>query len=181
MLDNIAQIAITLLGATAILLIAKKNKWGFVVGLISQPFWFITSLAHKQWGIFITSIIFTINWIYGIYEWFYKNNKNIPAQQAYELIKRNKNNSNFIILDVRTLDEFKKGHLKNSLLIDFYSKNFKEELKRLDKEKIYLIYCRSGRRSKEALGIMKKIKFKEIYNMRGGIIAWRKNNYPITK
>lgn len=75
MLDIVSQIAIILLGTTAILLIAKKNKWGFVVGLSSQPFWFITSFIHEQWGIFITAIIFTINWSYGIYNWFYKNNK----------------------------------------------------------------------------------------------------------
>ena len=75
MLDIIAQVAITLFGTSAILFIAKKNKWGFVLGLASQPFWFITAYIHEQWGVFLTAIIFTINWIYGIYNWFYKKNK----------------------------------------------------------------------------------------------------------
>ncbi len=43
MWDIIAQVGIVIFGAIAIILVAKKNKWGFVVGLLSQPFWFITS------------------------------------------------------------------------------------------------------------------------------------------
>jgi nicotinamide riboside transporter PnuC len=72
MIDIIVQIAIFILGASAIILVARKNKWGFVIGLLSQPFWFITSYQNQQWGIFLVGIIYTISWIYGIYEWFYK-------------------------------------------------------------------------------------------------------------
>jgi nicotinamide riboside transporter PnuC len=72
MLDFIAQIGITVFGIIAILLVAKKNKWGFVVGLASQPFWFITSYLNEQWGVFLLSIAYAGVWIYGIYEWFYK-------------------------------------------------------------------------------------------------------------
>ena len=75
MWDNISQIAITILGAAAIILVAKKNKWGFVLGLASQPFWFITSLINQQWGVFIVSIILTGSWMLGIYEWFFKKEK----------------------------------------------------------------------------------------------------------
>ena len=50
MWDTISQIAIFVLGASAIILVAKKNKWGFVVGIFSQPFWFITSFVNQQWG-----------------------------------------------------------------------------------------------------------------------------------
>lgn len=72
MWDKVSQIAIVLLGAGAIILIAKKNKWGFVVGLISQPFWFVTAIANEQMGVFIVSIIYTVSWIFGIFEWFWK-------------------------------------------------------------------------------------------------------------
>ncbi len=75
MWDLISQVAITFLGAGAIILVAKKNKWGFVLGILSQPFWFITSYVHQQWGVFLVSIIFTISWLLGIYEWFYKTKK----------------------------------------------------------------------------------------------------------
>lgn len=72
MLDSIAQVGLTILSVSAIFLVAKKNKWGFVAGLLSQPFWFVTSFLNQQWGVFITSIFFTISWALGIYEWFFK-------------------------------------------------------------------------------------------------------------
>ena len=72
MLDTIAQIGVSTFGITAIILVARKNKWGFVFGLLSQPFWFITSILNRQWGVLFLSIIYTGTWIYGIYEWFYK-------------------------------------------------------------------------------------------------------------
>lgn len=50
MYDSISQVAIFILGAGSIILIAKKNKWGFVLGLLSQPFWFITAYINEQGG-----------------------------------------------------------------------------------------------------------------------------------
>jgi len=74
-LDLLAQTGIIIFGVSAIVLVARKNKWGFVLGLLSCPFWFITSYVNKQPGVFFLNIIYTITWIYGIYEWFYKKNK----------------------------------------------------------------------------------------------------------
>ena len=76
MWDTVAQIGIAILGIIAIILVAKKNKWGFVFGLLSQPFWFITSLINKQWGVFLLSIIYVGIWIFGIYNWFFKDKNN---------------------------------------------------------------------------------------------------------
>ncbi len=78
MFDNVSQVAIFILGTLAIILIAKKNKWGFVAGFLSQPFWYITAYINEQWGIFFISFIYTASWSYGIYEWFFKDkNKKI--------------------------------------------------------------------------------------------------------
>jgi nicotinamide riboside transporter PnuC len=74
-LDLVAQVGITLFGVSAIILVARKNKWGFVLGLLSCPFWFITSYVNKQWGVFSLNIVYTCTWIYGIYSWFYKKEK----------------------------------------------------------------------------------------------------------
>ncbi len=79
-LDIVSQIGLTVFSLAAILLVAKKNKWGFVVGLLSEPFWFVTSYTHKQWGIFLLSIVYTGTWIFGIYEWFYKDEKKVAAK-----------------------------------------------------------------------------------------------------
>lgn len=75
MWDTISQILIFILGVCSIILISRKNKWGFVLGLLSQPFWFITSFLNKQWGVFFLSLVYTASWVYGIYEWFYKDKK----------------------------------------------------------------------------------------------------------
>ena len=79
MWDIISQIIIFAFGILAIILVARKNKWGFVFGLLSQPFWYITSYTHKQWGIFFISIAYTLSWSYGIYEWFCKGKKKKDA------------------------------------------------------------------------------------------------------
>ncbi|PJE65062.1 hypothetical protein COU91_03705 [Candidatus Saccharibacteria bacterium CG10_big_fil_rev_8_21_14_0_10_47_8] len=78
--DTVAQIGITLLGVTSIFLVAKKIRWGFVIGLLSQPFWFFTTFHHKQWGIFFLNFVYTGTWILGVYEWFYKK-KNRKGRQ----------------------------------------------------------------------------------------------------
>ncbi len=74
-IDLITQVAIFVLGVGAIVLIARKNKWGFVVGLCSQLFWLISAIRSEQWGVFAPSVVYLFTWIYGIYEWFYKEEK----------------------------------------------------------------------------------------------------------
>jgi len=71
-LDAVSQIGITIFGVSAIILVARKNKWGFVLGMLSCPFWFITSYINQQWGVFFLNIIYTGTWIYGAYNWFKK-------------------------------------------------------------------------------------------------------------
>ncbi|MCX6719691.1 MAG: nicotinamide mononucleotide transporter [Candidatus Staskawiczbacteria bacterium] len=73
--DFIAQIGITVFGVSAIILVARKNKWGFVIGLVSQPFWLITSYLNKQWGVFFLTVVYVFSWSYGIYESFYRKNE----------------------------------------------------------------------------------------------------------
>lgn len=77
MWDFISQVVILIFGVSAIVLVAKKNRWGFVLGLLSQPFWFITAFLHQQWGIFLVSLVYSISWIFGIYEWFLKDQKSM--------------------------------------------------------------------------------------------------------
>lgn len=107
--------------------------------------------------------------------------ENIAPQEAFTLIKDKQNNPDFIIIDVRTLEEFAEEHIEDAINIDFYAKTFRDELNRLDKNKTYLIYCRSGGRSGNALNIMEELDFREVHNMSGGIIEWNAEGLPITK
>lgn len=107
-----------------------------------------------------------------------KNNKNnIKPEKACELIDNN--NEGLIILDVRTPKEYNDSHIENSLNINYKSKNFKEEIEKLDKNNKYIVYCHSGRRSSDAIKIMEKSGFTDLKNISGGIRAWKKNNCPI--
>lgn len=105
--------------------------------------------------------------------------EDINVDEAYILIQNNTENQNFIILDIRTTEEYENEHIQNSIMIDFYSETFENELDELDKNKTYLIYCRTGRRTGLTLDIMKELGFIEVYNMAGGITQWKTNEYPV--
>ena len=107
--------------------------------------------------------------------------KDITAQEASELIDEKRGNPNFIIIDVRTPAEYSDGHVANAININFSSDSFEKEMNKLDKDKTYLIYCRSGNRSRGALDIMVKMDFKEIYHLSAGIIGWLEEDFPIAK
>lgn len=100
--------------------------------------------------------------------------KNISAQEMKKLISEKE----VVILDIRTLEEFREGYIEKAINIDFYSESFENDL---DKTKIYIIYCRSGNRTGTALKIMEKLKFKEVYNVLGGIGSISKIGYPLVK
>lgn len=107
--------------------------------------------------------------------------ENITPEETYILIQGNEDNLNFVILDVRTPEEFLGEHIENGVNLDYYSDTFRNDLDKLDKNKTYLIYCRSGSRSENALNIMKELDFREVYNMSGGIIKWKSEGLPTTK
>lgn len=77
------------------------------------------------------------------------------------------------VLDVRTQEEFDKGAVPNAVLIDWYSDTFNQEVGKLNKELPVYIYCHSGGRSKRAMNRMSGLGFTEIYNLKGGMMAWR--------
>ena len=81
---------------------------------------------------------------------------------------------------MRTPEEFADEHIENAVNIDFYSETFRDELGELDKNKTYLIYCRSGNRSASALAIMKGLDFNEAYDM-GWINQWKAEGFPTVR
>ena len=107
--------------------------------------------------------------------------EDITPQEAFTLIQNNQNNPDFVIIDVRTPDEFGAEHIENATNIDFYSESFQDMLNNLDKNKTYLVYCRSGGRSGSVLDIMAELNFKEVYNILGGINQWKAEGLPTVK
>ncbi|MBA7661221.1 Thiosulfate sulfurtransferase GlpE [subsurface metagenome] len=107
--------------------------------------------------------------------------EDITPQEAFTLIQSNQNNPDFVIIDVRTLQEFTEEHIENATNIDFYSEAFLDMLSNLDKNKTYLVYCEVGGRSGSALDIMAELNFKEAYNILGGINQWKAEGLPTVK
>jgi len=80
--------------------------------------------------------------------------------------------SDKIVIDVRTPGEHADGKIEGNSLISIHSPTFQADLEKLDKEKTYVLYCRSGSRSSMAMNIMRKMGFKSVYNLGGGTISW---------
>jgi len=113
-----------------------------------------------------------------------QQDRNITAlspTEASKLIEKHKGDSEFVILDIRTPGEYQSGHLQNSIMIDFYSKSFVDEIGRLDKAKSYLVYCRSGNRSARSMALFEKLQFKKIYHLSSGINSWFAAGLPVEK
>ncbi len=89
--------------------------------------------------------------------------------------------SDAVIIDVRTPTEYNEGHIKNAKLIDIYSKDFANEIEKLDRNNSYYVYCRSGSRSSSAAGFMVSKGFTKVYNLSGGIGAWISNGKPLER
>jgi rhodanese-related sulfurtransferase len=83
------------------------------------------------------------------------------------------------ILDVRTAQEYDTGHLKGSINLDFKSPSFKDQAASLDRNKAYLIYCRTGRRSARAVMLMISLGFMELYNLTNGIEQWQREGFEV--
>jgi rhodanese-related sulfurtransferase len=105
----------------------------------------------------------------------------ISVADAFSLIQANQGNPDFVIVDVRTSDEFNNGHLAGALNIDYYASDFKSNLDKLERAQEYLIYCRTGIRGAAAVGLMLELGFNRVHNLTGGIVQWNAAGYPTTK
>jgi phage shock protein E len=84
-----------------------------------------------------------------------------------------------VVLDVRTRSEFNEGHIANAINIDVEADTFLNEISQLDKTKTYAVYCRSGRRSADAVTKMSNEQFVSLVNLNGGILDWQSAGYPV--
>lgn len=81
--------------------------------------------------------------------------------------------TNAVLLDVRTQEEYDEKHLPEAQLIDIRQpQNFMDEVQSLDKSKRYFIYCRSGARSGQACQVLDQLGVAATFNLAGGILAW---------
>ncbi len=84
-----------------------------------------------------------------------------------------------VILDVRTPDEYTEGHIEDARNIDWNAGNFEEAISTLEKDKPVMVYCLSGGRSAEAAAALRKAGFQQVYELKGGMQAWRVAKMPV--
>ncbi|HEY8401729.1 MAG TPA: rhodanese-like domain-containing protein [Cytophagaceae bacterium] len=85
------------------------------------------------------------------------------------------------LIDVRSPEEFRSGHIKGAINFNYRDNNFRERVTLLDKEQPVYLYCRSGNRSAKAAQILKEEGFVKIYDLKGGILNWENNNLMLNK
>lgn len=94
----------------------------------------------------------------------------VDSSELEQIIKTN--GSDIGLIDVRTEQEHQGGHIPNSENINVMGPDFVTKLEFLDREKHYYVYCASGNRSKTACGQMTHMGFKNVHNLRMGMMGW---------
>lgn len=87
--------------------------------------------------------------------------------------------TNAVLLDVRTPAEFAKGFIANAINMNYNDESFENEIIKQDKTKTYYVYCLGGSRSKSAADYMRSNGFNNVFELKGGLLAWQKNNLPL--
>ncbi len=112
-----------------------------------------------------------------IYNLLLGNKGSVDPTGATEMI----NHQDAVVVDVRPAADFQKGHIINSINIP--SNGFNNQINSLNKhkEQPIIVSCRSGSQSQAACQQLRKAGFAQVFNLRGGILAWQSANLPITR
>ena len=83
--------------------------------------------------------------------------------------------TDYILVDVRTIEEYESGHIQDAIHFDFYSELFQKEILSIDKSSSIVLYCRTQNRSTKTANFLKENGYREINVIEGGITSWVKN------
>ena len=100
---------------------------------------------------------------------FFKPVKSITTQEVQQIIKE-KNTEDYCLLDVRQPAEYAEKHIPGAKLIPLG--DLQAHLKEVSPDKPTIVYCRSGNRSRSAVGMLNGAGFEDVYNMEGGMLAY---------
>jgi rhodanese-related sulfurtransferase len=106
---------------------------------------------------------------------------NLSPSEAREMLGKRSGNPDFVLLDVRTPKEFDAERIEGAVLIDYLSPAFRDEMAKLDREKTYLVYCRTGNRTKGALKVMRELGFRNLLHLTSGISKWKEAGFPTAR
>lgn len=123
-----------------------------------------------------------ILFLFSVFACSTSNSQNISKViEVDEFEKQMKSDKQIVVVDLRTDKEVAKGVIPGAIQMDFYEDGFAEELSELEKSKTYLVYCGSGGRSGKTAKMMSDQEFKEVYDLKGGITAWKAKGKEVGK
>ena len=99
--------------------------------------------------------------------------EDIGVRRTAELLAANRYNPDFAVIDVRSPREFAAGRIPGAVNISIHDPAFRDRLEELDREAAYLVYCRTGIRSRSAGRVLGELGFREVYHLRPGIRGWQ--------
>jgi rhodanese-related sulfurtransferase len=110
---------------------------------------------------------------------FWQYGPSIDPALAHEIIRDHNGTIRFVIIDVRTKEEFASAHLAHAKNIDYNKPDFDSLVHHLDTSATYLVYCTHGIRGFMAVEKMRKAGCRKSFNLEGGIKSWTANKYPV--
>jgi rhodanese-related sulfurtransferase len=103
---------------------------------------------------------------------------NVTPDEAAKLLQ---DKPDVVVLDIRTEDEFKEGHIAGAKNIDYQGADFAKSVAALEKDKTYLVHCASGGRSTKSLKVFADQKFEKILHLDAGFKGWQAAGKPVEK
>ena len=86
-----------------------------------------------------------------------------------------------VVLDVRSPEEYAEGHLAGAINMNINDAGFADNVRALDRDKKYVVYCLAGGRGGRAVSLMNELGFKDAKNLVGGITVWKSEGLPVEK
>ena len=106
---------------------------------------------------------------------------NLSPAEARDLLAKRSGDPRFVLLDVRTPKEFQAERIDGAVMADYLSPSFRDEMTNFDREKTYLVYCRTGNRTKGALKVMRELGFRNLLHLADGIAKWKEAGIPTAR
>ncbi len=131
--------------------------------------------SAKHWDLILALVIILTMLIFNLFGARMRGYREVAPSEAVRLI----NQEDVQLLDVREDKEVAGGHIADAQLIPLGQ--LKGRMEELDKGRPVLAVCRSGQRSGSACGMLRKAGFENVYNLRGGVMAWSSANLPLQK
>lgn len=128
-------------------------------------------LTSLFFGLFVVSILTSVNCS--------NQQSNEFLLTAKEYSKKIESMPNAPIIDVRTPEEFKTGHIAKAVNYNWNGDKFLSQIAKLDKTKPVFVYCHAGGRSNAAANKMRSIGFKKVYDLSGGFTSWKAASLPV--